>query len=79
MGDVARRDESHAVVATLMSGLQIVIGFSVLLYAVMRAIAEFHNLWTVNTVHSILLAPLLSLLFAPFIYLTAVFTKTEKA
>lgn len=73
VGDLARRDKSDAAIATLMSGLQVVIGFSVLLYAAMRAISEFHDLWTINTVHSLLLAPLLSLLFVPFIYLVLVY------
>jgi hypothetical protein len=64
-------------VVKLATGLQVIIGFIVFIYAVMQAVSNYRGLWTINTFHSVILAPLLSILFAPFIYLMLVCTAYE--
>jgi len=73
----ASSDKQYSMVAKLAQGVQIVIGFLILAIALTRAISHLHNLKTLDTVRSIALAPLLSLLFSPFLYVMVLSSKYE--
>ncbi len=72
---VASMNEEHAIVAILAKGIQMVASFVILGVAVNRAVADFQNLKSLDTFGSIALAPLLSVLMFPFIYIMLVFSK----
>jgi hypothetical protein len=65
---VARTDEHYTPVRKLILGIQVVIGATVLGFALKAAVADFQSLRTLETLRSMLLAPILSLAFAPFLY-----------
>lgn len=56
---------------------QMVIGIVILAITVSRAISNFQNLLSLDTFRSIALAPLLSLLFTPFVYVMVLISKYE--
>jgi len=72
---VASMNEEYAIVARLAKGIQMVAGFVILGVAVNRAVADFQNLKSLDTFRSIALAPLLSVLMFPFIYIMLVISK----
>lgn len=74
---VADMNEEHAIVAKLAKGIQMVAGFVILGIAANRAFADFQNLKSLDTFRSIALAPLLSVLMFPFIYIMLVISKYE--
>ncbi len=73
----ANSDKQYSMVAKFTKGVQIVIGFLILAIALGKAISDLHNLQTLDTVRSIALAPLLSLLFSPFLYVMVLASKYE--
>ena len=74
---VASMNEEHAIVAKLAKGIQMVAGFVILGIAANRTFADFQNLKSLDTFRSIVLAPLLSVLMLPFIYIMLVISKYE--
>jgi len=74
---VASMNEEHAIVARLAKGIQMVAGFVILGVALNRAISDFQNLKSLDTFRSIALAPFLSVLTFPFIYVMLVISKYE--
>lgn len=74
---VASMNEEHAIVARLAKGIQMIAGFVILGIAVNRAVADFQNLKSLDTFRSIALAPFLSALMFPFIYVMLVISKYE--
>jgi len=65
---VAKLNEKCADVAKFTTFLLAAIGFAILGFAVSRAIGDFQNLGTMNTVRTIASPPLMSIAFIPFIY-----------
>lgn len=74
---VASLDKKNSAVLKVTKGVQMVIGFVILVVVVSRAVSELQNLQSLDTVRSILLAPLLSLLLCPFLYIMALTAKYE--
>lgn len=74
---VARSDESYSSVASLLNGLQALIGIVVFTYAISIAISDYRNLFTIETAREVLLAPIMSVLFAPFTYFMLVLISYE--
>jgi hypothetical protein len=74
---VAKLDEKTAVVAKLTTFLLAVIGFAILGFAVSRAIGDYQNLGTMDTVRTIAFPPLMSIAFIPFIYCLVVIVTYE--
>jgi hypothetical protein len=77
-GTVADLNQEHSSVAKAMMGLQIIIGLVILFYAIVSAISDYENFGSIATLKNFLLAPILSLMFTPFIYFMLVFTKYEQ-
>ena len=74
---VARLNDEHAAVARLTGFLLPTIGFAILVFAVSRAIGDYQNLGTMDTVRSIAFPPLMSIAFVPFIYFLVVIVTYE--
>ena len=60
--------------AKLMSGIQILIGIAVLTYAICHAVADYTNLGSFDTLRKFLLAPMLTIMFLPCVYLMLIYT-----
>lgn len=69
---VAERDEKTQIVGKLGNGLLAVIGFSMLIYAAGRLVADFSGFATPETGREFALPGLLSLLFVPYMYVFSV-------
>ena len=74
---VASMEEEYSMMAKLIKGIQTIIGFVILGIAINRAVTDFQNLRSVDTFRSIALAPLLSALMFPFIYIMLVISQYE--
>jgi len=74
---VSRINVKYSQVTRLTRGLQAVIGIAVLAFAIAKAVTDFTALRTIDSVRSVLLAPVLSLLLVPFIYLLALYVAYE--
>ncbi|MFY9254201.1 MAG: hypothetical protein WAO83_12145 [Fuerstiella sp.] len=71
------RDE-HKPVATLTGWVLAIIGFTLLYLSVADAIAHYQEFGNFDTLRSIVLPPLLSLLFAPFLFVFVLLTTYEQ-
>jgi hypothetical protein len=74
---VTKKDKRNESIAKLMSGLQIVIGLIILIYNVSKAVSDYKNFASLNTLRDFLLAPLLSFLFLPLVYIFLKFSKDK--
>ncbi len=65
---LAGSSTEYSRVARITEGLQTLVGFAILTIAVTRAIGDLKTLGNLDTLRSVALAPLLSLIFIPFLY-----------
>jgi hypothetical protein len=77
MDAVASTDERYGPAGKLLKWLQGMIGFAIVLYAVGQAIADYRTLGSLTTLRTVVLAPLLSILFSPFVYFLVPYTHYE--
>jgi hypothetical protein len=78
IGEYASWHAEHAPVAKLMQIVQALFGFAILAYAAARAISDLGSLASLDTFRSVALAPLLSALFIPFLYVFLVAVKYQE-
>ena len=71
---VVRLDEKNAQVSRLTGGLLAIIGFTVIGFAIHKALGDYRNLGTLDTVRNLLFVPILSIAFSPFIYVLLLLT-----
>jgi hypothetical protein len=74
---VASLDKKYFAVTRLTKGIQAVVGLVILVIALSRAIYDLRNLQSFDTVRNIALAPLLSVMFSPFLYVMVLVFKYE--
>jgi hypothetical protein len=74
---VAKFNEKHAAVSRLTSFLLGIIGVVILSFVTLRAIGDFQNLGSMNTVRTIAFPPLISIAFVPFIYALVIIVAYE--
>ncbi len=78
MDAVAHTEEKkYAPIGKLTTGALSLVGLVALGFAIFKAIADYDNLRSVDTLRSLLLAPVLSISFLPFVYLMLVYAKYE--
>jgi hypothetical protein len=77
MDAVASTDERYGPAGKLLKWLQGVIGSAIVMYAVGQAIADYQTLGSLATLRTVVLAPLLSILFSPFLYFLVLYTQYE--
>lgn len=68
--EAARRNGNEMVSKVLLAVLSVV-GFYVFAWSLRLAMFNISEIWSIDTARDILLAPILTVLFAPFIYLQA--------
>ena len=73
----ARSDKQYAVVARMTSSILVLVGLIVVSQALWRALIDWESLATTLTLREFLLAPVLSMLLVPFIYLSQVYMLYE--
>jgi cytochrome c biogenesis protein CcdA len=78
MDMLARREEKFAAVAKLTGTILALFGFFLIFNAVGRAIDGFAQLTTVDVFREVILAPTLSVLFLPFLYLSILYSSYEQ-
>ncbi|MCD6392905.1 MAG: hypothetical protein J7M40_05305, partial [Planctomycetes bacterium] len=71
------QDEKYRAVSKLTTGILTVIGCVVMVIVVNRVISDLRNLQSWDTFRSIMLAPSLSMLLTPFIYVVVLVSKYE--
>lgn len=74
---VASTDEKHSAVAKLTGRVNATIGLAILVFATTQAVSDYRSLNSIDTVKSFLLAPVLSILFSPFIYIVTLVATYE--
>ena len=75
---VAKSDEEYSSVARLTTSVMTVAGLGYLFYAVYRAAIDYQHFLGVDSFKNLLLAPVLTFSFSPFIYLIVVVSKYEQ-
>lgn len=75
---LARTREEYTPVLPITSGLQTVVGLSILVAAIRKAVTDHANFLGLDALRELLLGPVLSLLFTPFIYLTLLLAGYEQ-
>ncbi|MCD6352889.1 MAG: hypothetical protein J7M06_01590 [Proteobacteria bacterium] len=74
---VASMNKEHAIVARITTAIQIFTGSVIIVVAINQAVSDFQNLKSLDALRSIALAPLMSVLMFPFIYIVLVVSKYE--
>ena len=74
---LANTDEKYSAVAKLTGALQVVFGLAILAFVASRVISDLHSLQNFDTIRSIILSPLFSVLLFPFIYVMVLISKYE--
>jgi hypothetical protein len=74
---VASMKKEYTAVAKVLKGIQMVLGLTILAAAARQALADWHNLDSLDTLRSVALAPILSVFMLPFMYLLLVYSKYE--
>jgi hypothetical protein len=77
MDAVASTDEKYGPAGKLFKWLQGMIGLAIVLYAAGQGITDYRNLGSLATLRTVVLAPLLSILFSPFVYFLLLYTHYE--
>ncbi len=74
---LASSDNRYSDVASIIKGVQGVVGTIIIAIVVVHAISDLKAIGNIDTLRSVLLAPLLSLLFIPCLYGLVLFSKYE--
>ena len=74
---LASSDKQYSEVAKITRGIQTAFGFGILAIVLIRAVSDLKALESLDTVRSIALAPLLSLLFVPCLYILVLISQYE--
>lgn len=75
---VARTEEDHALITNITMGLQIIVSLIIVVSATLKAIADYENLGGIDTVRSLLLPAVLTVLFSPCLYLMLLLMNYEE-
>jgi len=75
---VARTDEKNATVTRFTSVLLAAAGLALIGFAVASALGDRSQLWTLTSLKLLLIAPMLSISFLPFLYLVALYMAYDR-
>lgn len=75
---VSSTDKKFAELSKFTKGIQVVVGCAIVVIAIGRAILDWHNLASFDSFRSIALAPILCLLFTPFLYIAALISNYQQ-
>jgi hypothetical protein len=77
MDTVARADSKYRDGAKLISWIQALAGFSILAFALNRALADYASLFTLEAIRSLFFGPIMIMLHLPFMYLLMLYAAYE--
>lgn len=75
---VASLNKEHAIVANIAKGIETFAGLLIFAFVLRRAVSDLATLTALDTLRSIALAPLLSVLMFPFVYFMLVVSQYEQ-
>lgn len=75
---MARRDESTAPITKITGGIQVLAGLFLIINAIRRAVEGFDQLATVDAIRKVLLAPVMTLMFIPLLFLAMLYSAYEQ-
>lgn len=81
MDTIAEKDDKQSAVTKtnkITKGLLLIIGITVLIFAIRNVVNDYQNLGDINTLKSFLLPPLLTILFLPFLYSGVLYSNYEQ-
>jgi hypothetical protein len=70
---IAKKDKKYSSVIKIINGLYVIIGVVILFYVISNVVSDYRNFGSLDTLRNILLAPLLTISFLPFIYFMMLF------
>jgi hypothetical protein len=74
---VAKSDKKYVALARITSVTLPVLGLGILFFSIYGAAMDYQNLFSLGTVFSLFLTPMLSLLFAPFVFFLVLYARYE--
>ena len=77
MKAIAERNEEYEIVDKLLNAILIVAGFFIFFYAIYKVVTDFENFATIQNLESFYMPILLSILFIPFVYISALIAAYE--
>jgi len=75
---IAKKDKKYSSVIKIINGLYVIIGVVILFYVISNVVSDYRNFGSLDTLRNILLAPLLTISFLPFIYFMMLFYAYER-
>lgn len=69
MDTIAEKNDKYSAVTKITKGLLLIIGITVLIFAIRNVVNDYQNLGNINTLKSFLLPPLLTILFFYLFYI----------
>lgn|GEM_PF-3129874 len=75
---VARTKPEYAKVARLTGMLLAAAGFAIVGYAISSALSDANHLWAVTSLKLLLIAPVLSICFVPYLYFAALYLVRDR-
>lgn len=75
---IAKKDKKYSSLTKIINGLYIIIGVVILFYVISNVVSDYKNFGSLDTLRNILLAPLLTISFLPFIYFIMLFDAYER-
>lgn len=74
---VTRAQAQYASVAKLVRGIQIALGLIIIGFSIVSAVNNWGTLWSIDTARSLLLTPILSILFIPCLFIFVLVAQYE--
>jgi hypothetical protein len=74
---IAKKDKKYSSVIKIINGLYVIIGVVIMFYVISNVVSDYRNIVSLDTLRNILLAPLLTISFLPFIYFMMLFVAYE--
>lgn len=75
---IAKKDKKYSYVIKIINGLYIIIGVVILFYVTSNVVSDYKNIGSLDTLRNIVLVPLLTISFLPFIYFMMLFDAYER-
>ena len=75
---IAKKDKKYSSVIKIINGLYIIIGVVILFYVTSNVVSDYKSFGSLDTLRNIVLAPLLTISFLPFIYFMMLFDTYER-
>ena len=75
--EVSKTNSKYKSVENVMTRLEIVLSFIILISSIYKTLKNFDSFWTIDTLRSFLLPIVLTIMFIPFIYFLVLYSRYE--